>query len=345
MEGGYHDERYDSFDEYSSNKEIYERIKTEIGGDHASFPSSVLGDKKENTFLITNDCLRLRRYLMNFHNKKDCQNKNCCQYINYFLNYIVRDLYSSDRSVFDIYKDYINHVSNDYIKSLCAPEINYMEQDKYELIKKLYNIYQYYEYFINKSRGTPICHYAKLCVQSYYSIMYDYLNIKDTKFCKALKDFKILFEKNEHMSENKCGTNIPNSLSYPDICNEVQEESIQSALSPHQQTTRLEIQKPETSVIAQGEGTVENKQDPTNPKSLGAVLPITLFSSGIGALFVFLSLYKYTPIGHWLLLRMQRFKRISKNIDGEDYEMQQHTYEYDKENSEYNGYNISYNSV
>ncbi|SBT73484.1 PIR protein [Plasmodium ovale] len=336
---------YDSYEQYSYNAAMYDMIKRAITESVHSFPDDVIIKNEENRDFIVMDCFRLKKYLMNFNKKEECQKKNCCQYINYLLNLFVRDNYSSDSSVFGVYKSYINHVSNDYIKSLCASEINYMEQDKYEQIKKLYNVYELYKYFINKNSGTPSCYYAKPCAQAYEKILTTNTNIEDTKFCKALKNFKILFEKNEHISENKCGTNVPSSLSYPDTCNKVQEESIQTALSPHQQTTKLEIQKPETFLTAQGEETIENKQDPTNPKSLGAVLPITLFSSGIGALFVLLSLYKYSPLGHWLQHRIQSFKGISKNIDGEDYEMQQHIYEYDKENSEYNGYNISYNSL
>ncbi|SBT56414.1 PIR Superfamily Protein [Plasmodium ovale wallikeri] len=190
MEASGQNERYDSFDEYSSNKDIYERIRSEIGGDdYDSFPSGVLQEKEVNIDFIKKDCLKLRRYLINFNTKENCIKKNCCQYINYFLNNTIRDQYSSDSSIFSIYKTYMNHDSNSNIKSLCGSEINYMELNKYEKTKNLYITYDLYKIFISDNYGT-LCSQANSCSKAYNNVKTLYPELNDTKFCKALVDFK-----------------------------------------------------------------------------------------------------------------------------------------------------------
>lgn len=70
------------------------------------------------------------------------------------LNSIVRDYYSSEKSIFNIYNTYMNHHSNNYIKILCESEINYIDQIKYEKIKKLYGVYDSYKLFSSIKYGS-----------------------------------------------------------------------------------------------------------------------------------------------------------------------------------------------
>ncbi|SBT56262.1 PIR Superfamily Protein [Plasmodium ovale wallikeri] len=81
------------------------------------------------------------------------------------------------------------------------------------------------------------------------------------------------------------------------------------------------------------------------PNNVTGAERYSFFKDGMGGLLILLSFYKFTPIGQWLKLRTQRFGGITKNFDEELYELQQPTSEYDERNSEYNGYNIAYNSL
>ncbi|SBT51294.1 PIR Superfamily Protein [Plasmodium ovale wallikeri] len=295
MEASGQNERYDSFDEYSSNKDIYERIRSEIGGDdYDSFPSGVLQEKEVNIDFIKKDCLKLRRYLINFNTKENCIKKNCCQYINYFLNNTIRDQYSSDSSIFSIYKTYMNHDSNSNIKSLCGSEINYMELNKYEKTKNLYITYDLYKIFISDNYGT-LCSQANSCSKAYNNVKTLYPELNDTKFCKALVDFKKVFETNEHISTGKCHSQIENLLSYPDSCNNLLEESNKMTLSSGLGARGLEaqVESGEQPHLQKGDKMEENPDDITiSSGSLSSALPITLFSSGISVLLILLSLYK-----------------------------------------------------
>lgn len=232
---------------------------------------------------------------MKFRNKEECQKKNCCAYANYLLNEGIKNYYKSQNFIFEYYNKYMNDHSNKDIKDLCGPEINVMEEDKYEKIKKLYTSYYLYKDFISKKYSTPPCYNAILCANTYNKIITEHSYLDDTEFCKAVNSFKNVFENDQYILTKKCGTNIPELLSYPDTCNNVQEATIQSASFPEQHTEeRLEIK--ETS-----EGLSNSQQDQiggirgddtASPSSLSTTLPISLFSSGAGVLITLLSFYK-----------------------------------------------------
>ncbi|SBS93881.1 PIR Superfamily Protein [Plasmodium ovale curtisi] len=347
MKGGDQDERYDSFDDYSFNYDTFKRIQGEIVDDVDSFPSGVLIEQTEHTFTITNDCLRIRKYLKNFRSKEECQEKNCCLYINFFLNKLVREQYNSQRSIFDTYNNYMKDVSNTDIKSLCMSKINYMENHKYQKIKELYTAFALYKIFSSKNH-TPLCYTAKSCANTYNKIITTYYELDDTKFCKALNDFKKVFEANVNISTRKCGDDIPNLLSYPDKCTNPQEVLEHDDTDfEHQDRSLLTRDTLKRSLAREEQQQISGMREDHAmlPSSLSSTLPITLFSSGISVLLILLSLYKFTPFGHWLRLQTQKFKGISGNLEREEYEVQQHNSEYDDIIAEYDGYNISYNSL
>ncbi|SBT01835.1 PIR Superfamily Protein, partial [Plasmodium ovale curtisi] len=208
------DERYNSFDEYRYNDDIYKYVQGNIGDLYNSFPDDIKpGDTNERDSIIM-DCLRLKKYIMEFDNKEPCQNKNCCAYINYMLNKGVRSYGNSHKSIFGYYISYINHHSNDQIKNICGPKIKHMNEGEYAKIEKLSNTYDLYKHFISYKYGTG-CSIAKSCSRKYNDIIITYTHINDDKFCKALKDFKNEFEANEKISTGVCYSEIEILLPYP----------------------------------------------------------------------------------------------------------------------------------
>ncbi|SBS92363.1 PIR protein [Plasmodium ovale] len=341
-------ERYDSFDEYNYNYDIYNEIKRDIEDLYDSFPYSVLGELKEHKESITKDCLRLRKYLLKFGSKEECQKKNCCAYINYLLNDEIRNSYESKKYIFEFYTKYLDDHSNQDIKKLCKYEINDMEEDKYQKTKKLYNVYVLYKFFISNKQLTLLaCSRANSCATAYNNIIAEYPNLNDTKFCKALRNFKKDFEYNTNISTKQCDALYPNIFLLQDTCINLQEQSIVTDLSTQQQAGQ--VNRGEQSMIQSfppallTERGVEEQS--SSPSSSGSTLPIAFFSSGIGALLILLSFYKFTPFGQFIKLKMQKFKGTSDHLDGEQYEMQQHNSKYEKRNAEDNVYNISYSSL
>ncbi|SCA48140.1 PIR protein [Plasmodium ovale] len=283
-----------------------------------------------------------------FNNKKHCQDKNCCQYINHFLNKTVHTDYNSDKTIFDIYITYINHKKNDTIRNICFSEINYMGANKYQKVEKLYTVYNLYKIFNSHQRKTSLYHSAKACVSAYNDILTIHPELYDSKFCKVLKDLKSKLESNDLISTTKCGAESPYLILYPESCTLLLAKLEQIVSPSHSQTDQIEAQvKPGEKSDRQEEHLIGDTQEKItiSSSSLDATLLITLFSSGVGALLILLYFYKFTPFGHWLRLRTQGFKGNSKHSDGKEYEMHQHNSEYDEINAEYNIYNISYNSL
>ncbi|SBT57326.1 PIR Superfamily Protein [Plasmodium ovale wallikeri] len=347
MEGDEQDEKYDSFDDYRHNYGIFQDIKGKVGGDYNSFPKEIIKENIENETYIIMDSLRLKKYLMNFSNEEECQKRNCCAYINYMLNEGISNHYISPTPIFNIYNSYMNHPNNDKIKNLCLSKIIYMDKKKHEKIDKLYSAYKTCHLFFSKERNITACFLAKSCATAYNNIINEYPKPDDYKFCKTVNDFKKILEENEHISRGQCATQIPHLLSYPDSCNNILEESIK--IAPMGKEARgLEAQvEPRGQSYTQKGYKMEDIPDTNtiSPSSLGSALPITLFSSGISALLILLSLYKFTSFGHWLRLQTQKFKGISGKLEEEEYEMQQQNSEYEDRIAEYDGYNVSYNSL
>ncbi|SBT00755.1 PIR Superfamily Protein, partial [Plasmodium ovale curtisi] len=241
---------YAFFKEYGFNYDIYENVKGSAGDYYDSSPSDVIPEDRSDSHSIKMDCLRLNKYLIKFENNEQCQDNNCCGYVNYFLN-----------------------------------------------------------------KTAP-----------YNKILTTYKKPDETIFCKALKNFAENLEANNFTSKIKCKQLVV-SIGYQTGQTETQMES--EGPSDPQKDKVVEIQA----------------NDTTSPRSFVTTLPISLFSSGAGVLLILLSFHKFTPLGQWLKHQTQRFGAITKNSDEELYEMQQPNSEYDERNTEYNVYNIAYNSL
>ncbi|GAB69581.1 hypothetical protein PCYB_003300, partial [Plasmodium cynomolgi strain B] len=204
-------EDYDSFEQYSHNRDAYKQIRGRVADELDSFPKYIIAEPTNNDVFISMECLRLRKYLMNFGTKENCKQKNCCQYIKYLLNKSVRSDYKLNTSSFDIYKSYMNHENNNNnnneIMNFCLPKIYYMDVGKYNKIDKLYAAYEKCQSFISNKGNTNSCLHAKICERAYNDIINPiYTNTGDTKFCKILKVLKDFLEGYEPQSTGDCNS-------------------------------------------------------------------------------------------------------------------------------------------
>ncbi|CAG9482878.1 unnamed protein product [Plasmodium vivax] len=237
---------YNTFEHYKYNHGVYKKNRGDVGDDYDSFPDGILGEQAEKKHSITRDCLRLSKYLMNFHSVKECKIKNCCQYINYLLNKTARIYNDSNESIFEIYIKYMKHNNNNNnndIINLCLPEIKYMDLDEYDKIDSLYTAYEVCQFYISNKNDRMSCKRAKLCANAYNNIMTVYTKRNDTKFCKILKDLNIFLEANEPMSTGDCSSRFSALLSYPPECNQLLKEAEKPNAPVDQRNGRLDEQE------------------------------------------------------------------------------------------------------
>ncbi|CAI7721670.1 PIR protein [Plasmodium vivax] len=376
---------YNSFQQYSYNDGIYNKIKGAIGDEFDSFPNVVLGDLKENTYYITLDCLRLRKYLMKFLSKEDCTNQNCCQYINYLLNKAVHRVYRSNKSIFDIYNKYMKHNNNNNeIMHLCLPEINYMDLDKYNKIDKLYSAYNKCMYYISNKHDRMSCYRAKSCASAYNIIMTEYIKRDDTKFCKPLKDLKDILEANEPSPTSNCDSSFSVLLSDPHYCIEQLHKSekinesmehpnvapeVHGALGEPSEGPRKEIPgvgSPGVEAlgitefaVAVPEGGIETEEIDTLSHTqsgsidISADLPSantpppagTIIGTTLGFFIPLTMLYKFTPLGNWVNTKILGRDKLIDNMRKNERDFLLNSAQSRDINSGDIIYRIKYNSV
>ncbi|SBT84069.1 PIR protein [Plasmodium ovale] len=348
MPGSEEDKKYDTFEEYNYNQNILDKsYKDILSDDFDKFSSCSENEEIENGQNIVKDCITLKKYLLHFNSIESCNNKNCCSYVNYWLNKKARTYNNAINSALKIYNKFIKDDNEFTQKNLCISKINDLNTDEYKKMEKLYKIYEHYKnYKLHKHIVQVACGRAKSCAIEYNDILFNNPKIEDNKFCKVLEDFKKEFEKDVSPFKSQCTTEIPDLFSYEEECNNLQWKPNEADASSRLQAGQMEMGGiTGESLNTQTLKTLSGKEEHhIPPSSFGATLPISLFSSGVGILLIFLSFYKFTPFGHWLKFRANRFKGMIKNFDDE-YEMLQHTSEYDESNSEYKGYNIAYNSL
>ncbi|SBS91754.1 PIR Superfamily Protein [Plasmodium ovale curtisi] len=339
------DERYDSFDEYYYNKNLIRDVQGNLEeNDFNTFPNDVLSGITENNESIMKDCLKLRKYLIRLNNKKPCLNNNCCVYINHWLNKIVRNSYKSNSNIFDIYNTYMNHESNTDVKILCS-KLNYMTKDIYEKSTELHKMYHYYSNL--KEYGKPLCNYAKKCAEIYNVITSNSEKLKNIEYYTVLKGFKDVFEKDKLISEKQCGGDIPNLYlpEYPNTSS--QKELTITGLHPEEHSDLLPVigSFDENTNVIQGEKELDKNEHTHLSTSLGSLIPVSLFSALVGIPMLLLILYRFTPIGSWILHRMRRGKDSLDNIDEETHNFGLPTSEFQQEHFEKKDYNLSFYSV
>lgn len=190
-----------------------------------------------------------------------------------------------------------------------------MNTDKFEKMNKLYNIYKYYR--LQKSNINLACIRANSCATEYNNILSKYTQIEDTKFCKVLEDLKKKFDMDVLQFKNQCSSEISDLFSYQEACNYLQRIWNGADISLHilARHGEIEVAYSETSCTQPQQILSSTEVNNTSPSSLGATLPITLFSLEIGALLIFLSFYKvnnYIIYGN--IIPFIFLKYITKNI-------------------------------
>ncbi|CAI7721658.1 PIR protein [Plasmodium vivax] len=346
-------EDYNTFKQYSYNHDVYERIKGNIGDLYDSFPNEILEGQTENKNLITKDCLRLKKFLMKFNSKDDCKNQNCCQYINYTLNKTARMYNDSKESIFDIYIKYVKHNnnSNNEIMNLCSTEINYIALEKYQKIHMLYTAYRVCQSYISNKDRITSCNRVELCAKAYKNIITEYTKRDDTKFCKNLKDLKILLEENEPISTGDCKWKFSDLLSYPSECNELLQKPEKPDVSMVQTSGRLVVQRevkgatpqeqregtrgvgvpgvgvPGYGTGVEGSSTLKDTQsdaEDINSKTPNdnTTIPVgTIAYTSLGLLLPLVTLYKYTPLGTWVNTKILGRNKLMENMRKNNYEL------------------------
>ncbi|SBT01770.1 PIR Superfamily Protein [Plasmodium ovale curtisi] len=346
MVSGQQDGKYFSFEEYnhykSKIKESYEVV------DHVEYEElfkNVISVATENKMEILENCYILKNYLRNFKNDHHCSHGKCCSYMNYWLNKKIRKNENNlVESEFDVYNDFIEYYNGRTAEKLCESNKFFISNSIYEEMKKLYSLYELYN--ISKTNSANIdrrCRELNTCVIHYNKIVPKCKENRDTKFCKALQNFKINFSQNESKSISECKKTFGElKLKEPEELSEEETQPV-NFLYFHWSRGSEGPELSEDSLYSEPRRNAERVEESIHVSSFSLSTVIqTLFFSAVGISLLFLLSYKFTPFGKWMRSLLLK-KNIIKHYETEEtQDILSHTYENANIDTEDSVHNIQY---
>ncbi|SBS99427.1 PIR Superfamily Protein [Plasmodium ovale curtisi] len=304
---------YETWEIYSQGKQVLKPLLLLSVGDILSFSSNVVKKSIKNGNEIIKYCIKLKKYLKHCNSNNLCDDSKCCGYINYWLNYNMRGIDPNlEKSTFDIYDNFMKDDAELKELKLCTSKISYIENEIFNEMKKLYDLYDTYS-DLKELNNEPnfSCSYAKACVDSYNKIISICLNKeKNNNFCEALQNLESVFKNNEWISKNKCEQNIPQLLSPQEAHNILQGQSSED-YSHSRGTSEMHAIYPELGESSDAFQRYQRADHVDIPlhTPVGVTIPIVLVSL-VGSFLLLLFLYKFTPFGIWLTSRIRGIKKM-----------------------------------
>ncbi|SBT58313.1 PIR Superfamily Protein [Plasmodium ovale wallikeri] len=341
------DGEYFSFEEYHSYKNKLDEshmFKYEEEEYQEFFQNAMPNDSEKHSEIL-NNCYILKKYLQNFISDESCSNGKCCSYMNYWLNKkMEKSKLSLTKPDFDVYNEYIQYYNNRNHTKICESNKFFISNDIYEEMKKIYSLYESYNAFIeNKADSQSGCKNLNFCVTYYNKILRKCKQNRDTKFCKALQNFKNIFSTDNFVFISECENNFGEmKLKEPEELSEEDTEQVNFLyLSRSRGPGGTGLF--EDSFFSQPRGSEEGDSDSIRSSFSYSSLIQTLFSSAFGMSILFLLSYKFTPFGKWIrsaLLRKNIITHYETEEDTQD--ILSHTYENTNIDTENSVHNIQY---
>ncbi|EDL42862.1 variable surface protein Vir6, putative [Plasmodium vivax] len=223
----------------------------------------------------------IKKYFNHYKNNETHNSNKWCSYINFWLN---NELKNEDNKlgskIFDLYQKFIN--CDNEIKGITkceSSDIYYFEENTFDQVKKMYDLYDDYIYvdaFKTNTDNSIPCSYAREFTEKFNNIIETGVHKNNDHLYNALQDIKHLFEKIGLASLKTCEPSIPELLP---ITKGQADESTQS-------------------------------RTPSHSFNLTPILPSTV---GI-VLFSFFT-YKFTPLGPFLRYRVMNKKNTLNELE------------------------------
>ncbi|KMZ77112.1 hypothetical protein PVIIG_05615 [Plasmodium vivax India VII] len=278
-----------------------------------------LSNLNEHVIHISN---KIKGYLKHFDTEDKHKINNRCAYINYKLNFeIQKPRYRAKSYTFDMIKKYI--MSDDYINNTCASNIMYLEENIYNNMKKLYDLYDNYEFIYEYDRSgmdTHNCTELKNLVKEFNAVILSNEKTTNKLFFDKLKYFKCLLENLELIKQKKCAGIEELSSPYMDS-----KEDIVQCIDQEKEKARPEDREESLRGTRDAEERRAEMDTPdTHMPRAGMTLPVS---------------------GNKIRHLIKGKSSISKNMHDEKYKLYVNNFENENNDLEGRRYNVSYYSV
>ncbi|VUZ99451.1 PIR protein [Plasmodium vivax] len=139
---------------------------------------------------------------------------NACRYISYKIHEEILKLNSGvcDESVFKLFNKFVETYNQKKRNDICKSYINYIDNDTYQKMKKLYSLYDKFISLKEKKDDLSLCDAIDFLVHSYNDVVKGYKE-NDSNLFNKINDLKYIIETSEWKSNTKCGNRLLHLLS------------------------------------------------------------------------------------------------------------------------------------
>ncbi|KMZ89795.1 hypothetical protein PVMG_06063 [Plasmodium vivax Mauritania I] len=199
---------YYKYEDYCFYRNIYENVDIKSNTNELSINhyihKTILSSLKER---VTHVSRKIKGYLKHFDAKDIHKSNNRCAFMYYILNdEIRRTIYKAKSYTFEMFINYIK--SDAELKNnTCFSNIMYLEKNIYDNMKKLYDLYNKYEFIYEYDRygvDTHSCTYLVDLVKDFNTTVREKDKRINFYLFKELKYIKCLLENLELFKQGKC---------------------------------------------------------------------------------------------------------------------------------------------
>ncbi|GAW84598.1 variable surface protein [Plasmodium gonderi] len=132
---------YYAIEDYIFFKEIFDTtVGTEVNTDDINIFLNPEYRTIESTIRdrFIHSCKRIKKYFEYFKKEDSCNNSECCNFINYWINKKIREFididFKSKWYIFRYFIEYVHYNNNDDKYNRCIKDINYMNKDLFDKV-------------------------------------------------------------------------------------------------------------------------------------------------------------------------------------------------------------------
>ncbi|KNA01675.1 hypothetical protein PVNG_06309 [Plasmodium vivax North Korean] len=183
---------YFTYQEYDAVKKslVYEPKETIDVSFANHLINSIHNTPKKEEKLRETFC-ELKKLVQRHHCFYEPGPETCCNYINYWLNKTVRDSkYGINKDNFKYFDEFMK--IDPKIKensTYCISKLSYMDNETFEKMKKLYDLYDYFTELKESKNRSSLCHNISKLSEKYESIWQECKG-KDDYLCNKLRNLK-----------------------------------------------------------------------------------------------------------------------------------------------------------
>ncbi|SCA60498.1 VIR protein [Plasmodium vivax] len=290
------------------------------------------------------DCPQVAKYIQDIYTTCPVEDKtDRCKYLNYYINYIVKNNSNKNYSVEELIKAY-GRLANKL--NMCNDSIKVIEESVFKNIEELSNIY----YEFNKYINTINTYQTNDCPDLPQSVQL-YLNKENTCegdkniFCAAVDKFKNYYL--SKIKQAKCKNvkyNLESflSLDNTEIVNNEEEGRQARAKVVEHVTGDRGTEVTATSIHSELD-VGDNHDEPSNHNASNPVRTITYTS--LGLVLPLATLYRLTPLGSWVNTKILGKNKLMDNMKRNHYELLLNDVRNGEMSLNDTTYSISYNSA